>query len=152
MSTTVHQAIILPKGKLNVYCKDGLSAIDVLNIQHIYHFGGNFNFINCGADNEYAGLFQAKSDMNTMMLHKKAGSQAYRDFKTAVLLNSGDIKNFAQTDVYKTWFDQVGKKGLFEVLYKHWCGKSYSGPDPHMVYLENGFKTRFCRDKLTSEN
>ena len=56
MSTTIHQVIILPGQTVSVYCKDGLSAIDVLNIEHIYNFNGNMKFVNCGAPNQYVAL------------------------------------------------------------------------------------------------
>ena len=60
---TIHSAIILPTSTVRFFCKDGLSPIDVLNIEHIYRFGGDMQFVNCGADNELVALWQAKLDM-----------------------------------------------------------------------------------------
>ena len=52
----IHSAIIFPASTFNFLCKDGLSPLDVFNIEHIYQFGGNMQFVNCGADNEYVVL------------------------------------------------------------------------------------------------
>ena len=53
---TVHSLIILKGATVNFNCQDGLSAIDKYNIEHIYHFGGDMRFINCGADNVWDSL------------------------------------------------------------------------------------------------
>ena len=63
MSTTIHNLIVLPGNQVRFFCADGLSPLDVSNIQRLFRFGGDLKFINCGPANEYAGLFQAQSDM-----------------------------------------------------------------------------------------
>ena len=61
---TIQSLIIIPGDTVRFFCKDGLSPLNVLNIEHIYQFGGDMKFVNCGADNEYVALEQAVSDMN----------------------------------------------------------------------------------------
>ena len=60
MSTSqIHQLLIRPGSKVNLVCKDGLSAATVYNIDKIYNFGGNLKFVDCGTPEIWAGLFQA---------------------------------------------------------------------------------------------
>ena len=63
MSSTVKQVLILPGSAVNFYCKDGLSALDLLNIQKVFHFGGKIEFVDCGGENWYVGLEQSYQDM-----------------------------------------------------------------------------------------
>ena len=63
MSFQIHQLLILKGSKVQIYCKDGLSSLDVYNIQHIFRLGGNIKFVNCGAANQYAAYSQAGFDM-----------------------------------------------------------------------------------------
>ena len=60
---TIHSTIMLPGSTYEFVCVDGLSPLDVLNIEHIFHFGGDMRFVNCGADNEYVAMYQARDDM-----------------------------------------------------------------------------------------
>ena len=69
MSLHIHQLIMHEGSSVNIYFKDGLSAIDVLEIRKIFRFGGNFEFINCGAKNEFITLKHAKSDMFNKLHH-----------------------------------------------------------------------------------
>ena len=59
----IHQLIIEPGSDVRLLCKDGLSAATVYNIDKIYHFGGNFKFVDCGAGAIQAGLDQATESM-----------------------------------------------------------------------------------------
>ena len=56
MSTSVHQLLILPGGTVDFLCIDGMSALDVLNIEHLFNFGGELQFVNCGAENIWVAL------------------------------------------------------------------------------------------------
>ena len=75
MSSSVHSAIILPGATTKLYCKDGLSPLDVQNIDKVINFGGSMKFINCTPANEYVGTMQALGDMSYMWAHARAGSQ-----------------------------------------------------------------------------
>ena len=66
---TIHSLIIFNGATVNFNCQDGLSPIEKLNIEHIYRFGGDMRFIDCGADNEFVGLYQALNDMLDKYLH-----------------------------------------------------------------------------------
>ena len=61
--TKIHQLLINPDRRVKMYCKDGLSLATVLKIDHIFNFGGDIHFINCGADNIYAEMLQAEGSM-----------------------------------------------------------------------------------------
>ena len=66
MSTELNSVLIVPGSTMNIFCKDGLSALDVYNIEHVYHFGGNMVFKDCGAPNEWVALNQSTEDMYHM--------------------------------------------------------------------------------------
>ena len=63
MSTKIHSAIVLPQGTLNIFCKDGMSPLDVNNVEHIWNFGGRIQFKDCGIENEWMALKQGEADM-----------------------------------------------------------------------------------------
>ena len=50
MSTSAHSVFLLPKGTLNVFCIDGLSAFEIENVKKFYNFGGNVTYNNCGPE------------------------------------------------------------------------------------------------------
>ena len=86
MGSKINRVIILPGGQVNFYCKDGLSSIDVLQIQRIYLFGGNLKFVNCGAFNESIGLDMAIRDMFVQYLKtlNHVQERISNDFKKAL--------------------------------------------------------------------
>ena len=93
---------------MNIYCKDGLSALDVYNIEHIYHFGsGNLTFKDCGAANEWVALNQAYQDMyhawQTSPMLSNDPKSPIKDYHLAYEANAANIVKFAKTDVYKNW-------------------------------------------------
>ena len=96
MSTSIHQLIMLPGAQTNLFCKDGLLSTDVLQIKSIFRFGGYLNFINCGAQNEYVTLKQAKWNMFNLLHHHvdKANTQKYQDYHSAFEINENDMKKF----------------------------------------------------------
>ena len=112
---TVNSVIILPGAKFNFFCIDGLSPLDVLNIKHIYRFGGHMQFFDCGAANEYVGLVQTMDDMNIKLNDTPLGLQ-YDDYSTALILNVNNLLIFKKTHVYKTWFAKHGSEGQFQAL------------------------------------
>ena len=65
----IHQLIIEPGSTVKMLCKDGLSAATVYNIDKIYHFGGKFEFKDCGAGAIYAGLTQALDSVQDKYLN-----------------------------------------------------------------------------------
>ena len=67
----IHQLIIEPGSDVRLLCKDGLSAATVYNIDRIYHFGGNFKFVDCGAGAIWTGLDQAWGSMMDKYMDSK---------------------------------------------------------------------------------
>ena len=63
MSTSVNSLILVPGSTSVMYCKDGLSPIDVNHIKKFFNFGGNVVFNNCGASTQFSTLWKAKADM-----------------------------------------------------------------------------------------
>ena len=57
MSTNINTTIILPGSYFNIFCKDGLSPLDVLHIKTIYNFGGNIKFQDCGGENQFDAIW-----------------------------------------------------------------------------------------------
>ena len=97
MSSSVHQLVILPNGQTNVYCKDGLSPLDVMHIDSIFNFGGKMNFVDCGAVNHWTGLEQAVGDMvhhiNALKIRSRK-SNVWKDLNLALKLDIADINKF----------------------------------------------------------
>ena len=83
----IHQVIIVPGSTVQLLCKDGLSAATVYNIDKIYHFGGKFKFVDCGAGAIDTGLRQAWSSM----------SGKYYDY----VKKHGGVDNDTNCDAYK---------------------------------------------------
>ena len=63
MFVKIHQLLITPGGTAKIYCKDGLSSATVYQIEHLYNFGGDLKFVNCGAANIFAGTVVAAETM-----------------------------------------------------------------------------------------
>ena len=63
MLTKIHNLLISPGGTAKIYCKDGLSSATLFQIDHLFNFGGNLKFVNCGAENIYAGIKVALDSM-----------------------------------------------------------------------------------------
>ena len=70
MSLKIHELLIQPGSRVKIYCKDGLSSTTVLAIDHIFNFGGNVKFVNCGAANIYAELLLAEASMQQSFADK----------------------------------------------------------------------------------
>ena len=67
MSTTVHSLIIMPGEATNIYCKDGLSALDFYHVEQLFNFG-EIKFVDCGAENELVAFTEAKDTMKRKWL------------------------------------------------------------------------------------
>ncbi len=63
MSLKIHELLIMPGSSVKMYCKNGLSSATVLAIDHIFNFGGDVKFVNCGAANIYAEMLQVEGSM-----------------------------------------------------------------------------------------
>ena len=84
-----------------IYCTDGLSALDVVNIEKVYHFGENIVFQDCGApyENEWSALKQSAEDMYHMSIEVHSQVSSARDFRAAYLTNIAKHQKLTQTDV-----------------------------------------------------
>ena len=71
MSTVVHSFFLGPYDTVRVFCKDGLSSLDIKNIEDIYDFGGKFQLIDCGVGYEDVVLHKAARTMGNLYSHAK---------------------------------------------------------------------------------
>ena len=147
MSTVFHQVIILPGDTDSFYCKDGLSSIDVYNIEHIFNFG-NMKFVNCGAPNQFVGLKQAEGDMGYLYVHARAGSREEGDYEKAWNANKALTSSvigtpFFQASLPESPYERM--KVLWDAMYTHWCKKPYTGGYiSKMLMTEKDFKEKYC--------
>ena len=132
--TAIHNAIILPGGTMRFYCKNGLSSIDVYNIQKLYNFGGSMKFVNCDTGSQWVALHQATYDMydryrNTFipLPFAKTYESKKRQFDNsnkAYRMDEDVLRQYEKTDAFKQW---IGKDSYqhkeSEALMKHLCGK-----------------------------
>ena len=118
---------MLPGDKVNFFCKDGLSAATVHNIDLIYNFGGDLQFVDCGAGNILAGLSQAEETMKSLFKKnshmKMARTKVYdcdkyqaetRDLCEAYNENWKDVEKFSRTEEYQSWLSSHSHIGNFE--------------------------------------
>ena len=143
--TKIHQVIILQGGTVRYFCKDGLSSLDVMQVNKIMNFGGKIIPVNCGAENEFAALRQAYTSMyyeanNLDSIYHKVSTGLFSDFKidktnnlyTALKENEKNLQKFQKTDEFKKWI--AGKdvpEVLFQAEMKHECGHRYTGSVSH---------------------
>ena len=109
-------------------------------------------FIDCGADNEFVALEQARQNMQAKWKETKPGSQIYEDFHTAYQMNLDKSRAFQKTDIYQAWYAANGYNGVIQALAKHYCGEEITGRGSLVPYSEKDFKTHYCPSKLSSEN
>lgn len=64
MSTNVHSVLILPGSTFKLYCKDGLSPLDVNHIESVFNFGGTVKAVDCGMANQLVAFHQMWADMS----------------------------------------------------------------------------------------
>ena len=63
MSTTIHSLIIEPGVTMTYVCVDGLSPLTKHHVAELLNFNGHLKAVNCGAEEEWATLYQAEIDM-----------------------------------------------------------------------------------------
>ena len=116
----VHSVILLPGNNLTYYCKDGLSPLDVQNIEHLLNFGGNIKAVDCGAGNEYVTLMQAMGDMMNMYFDaaQRKNETQQADFDAARIENQKSFAKFQQSDVYKKWVAGKDSNQINEMLFQ----------------------------------
>ena len=105
MSTNLHQLLILPGSNVNIFCKDGLSSLDVDNVKKIFNFGGNIQMKNCGPQNEWEAINQSMDDMGVEYFAIRDGSNTTKiqDFKTAFNANEENAWKYSQPPNYQNW-------------------------------------------------
>ena len=91
MSTTVHSLIIMPGKSTNIYCKDGLSALDFYHVEQLFNFG-EIKFVDCGAENEFVAFADASDSMTRKwrdVIYKKRSlpKRIIDDYETAKNIN-----------------------------------------------------------------
>ena len=64
---SMHTLFIAENSTVNIYCKNGKSALQIYGIQKIYNGGGNLKFIGCDPYTQYAILRQATDDAQDAM-------------------------------------------------------------------------------------
>ena len=81
MSSSVHSIMLLPGSTLTVACTDGMSSLNILNVQKLFNFGntsmvgsGNIKFANCGIENQYSSLEIAEHNMFDLWLNARDGT------------------------------------------------------------------------------
>ena len=94
MSTSIHSVILMPSSTYQIFCKDGLSPLDLHHVEKLLNFGANIKAINCGAENEYAALHQAKADMYDLMRRNRFDRVKKADYQLAMNVNSEKIPKF----------------------------------------------------------
>ena len=52
----VHSLIIVPGSTASLVCTNGLSPLDVMNIEKIMNFGGKYKFTDCSVGDQYVAL------------------------------------------------------------------------------------------------
>ena len=152
---SVHELILAPGNVANIYCKDGLTSLDVYEIKSIFNFGGEIKFVNCQPENMYVTLVQAYGDMEYHWEHAKAGSDAEKDFYDALMLDMADVTKLTASDTYKTLPSDFYQRRqiLFRTEYRHWCGTEYTGNGTMYVETsEDRFKGMYCPEKLNDSH
>ena len=98
----VHSVILLPGNQLTYFCKDGLSPLDADNVGRILNFGGSIKAVDCGASNEFATLWQAVGDMNTLAV-STSDPVKKSDYESAYLTNIKNTNKLMNSPVYQSW-------------------------------------------------
>ena len=90
MSSSVHSIILLPGSQFEYMCKDGLSPLEVQNVEHIFNFGGSMKAVNCSAEHEYTALRHARGDMWHLAGESELShsSRLWKDFNLALDQNN----------------------------------------------------------------
>ena len=150
MSSATHQLVLLPGSTATFFCKDGLSPIDVQEIEHFFYFGGNIQFVNCGTANEYIGFVMAYQNMKDLYNAniKSTNRKLKRDLKKAKLFNFENEMKFRSTDLYKSWAATDNGNLLFQAIAKFYCGRPILNPVYLVFPSEEDFKKQWCPDQV----
>ena len=146
-----------PGSKVNIYCKDGESALDVYNT-NLFKFGGDLHFVNCDISKKWQILVIAKENMRFMKDHAnraKNSSLEQSDFQNGYQHTAGALKKFEDSNQYKTWMNSgVERKLKFEAMASYFCGRTIKYDETYHRSVHGFSNSRmvkhYCPDAVTS--
>ena len=100
MSTNVHSAVILPGATMKVYCVDGMSALEVLNVQKLFNFGGQMKFENCGVPNVFGGLQDGATTLGNLANKFGISQIQKQDYEMAYVADATAVDHFVNSPTF----------------------------------------------------